>query len=195
MRSFLLTIIGSLFLLSCGTRITSMQDLTTYLNDTDNGYVKSRTIGNKKITVKYLPREYLQLRNGKVADASQEHLNRYFLLSIGYTENKGDIMYDQVYDMNEFAGRSQELNFRLDQYLKLKVGDKEFYPVLTSMENTYGLQSHRNFMVVFSPQETEEELYSSEELIFTFDDPGFQTGVNHFQFNTEEIDQELNIKI
>lgn len=80
------------------------------------------------------------------------------------------------------------MSFEIERYTTLKIGGKTYRPVLSALENVYGLTDSRNITFVFVPESKEEKtFYQSERLQLSFDDEIFNTGINHFTFNREDL--------
>lgn len=90
--------------------------------------------------------------------------------------------------------RALTMNFDMNEYVSIKTPTQEYRPVLTSMENTYSLKGQRNIYMVFTDDTAEAELMKAPELDFVFNDEIFQTGVNHFVFNQDDLQSMPIIK-
>jgi hypothetical protein len=175
-----------------------MKSVYGWINDPDNGMVKTKTVEGIKLTVKYLPPEFLALKEAKEDRAGRQTydslLTQYkgshtFLLSIASSENEvdNDPMYQGLDDYSDYKRRALTMNFDMNEYVSIKTSTREYRPVLTSMENTYSLKGQRNIYMVFTDNATETELMKEHELDFVFNDEIFQTGVNHFIFNQNDL--------
>jgi len=97
--------------------------------------------------------------------------------------------------MSEYNERVYQLNFNLKEYLTLVAGGKRFHPVLTKLENIYGLDKRRKAMVVFSPERDSAELKNHEEYDIIFNDEIFDTGLNHFVFAGNDLNGIPELRI
>lgn len=181
--------------------ISSIEEYLSWMNDEDNGLMYSKQAGGITIKVKYLPSNYLayqDLLGEKVksnVNVKDSIIKRYdnsltFLMTIGVDDNvkKGDIMYQGVKDYTTYKERLYAMNFDIERNITINVGEKEYHPVLSNLENVYGLTSSRNITLVFVPEAKEEKsFYTSEEIQFTYDDELFDLGINHFIFNRTDI--------
>lgn len=188
-------------LISCGKKsITSNEEYLSWMNDEANGLVMSKEVGGITIKVKYLPPNYLAYQDlsGQTIIKKQESdsiIKSYdksltFLMTIGVDGEvkKGDVMYQGIKDYAAYKERLYTMNFDIENDITIKIGGKKYHPVLSNLENGYGLTSSRNITLVFVPEAKEEKsFYTSEEIQFTYDDDLFDTGINHFTFNREDI--------
>lgn len=183
---------------NCQHDLKDMKSVYGWINDPDHGMVKTKTVEGIKITVKYLPAEFLALKEAREGHADRQTYDSLlkvytashtFLLSIASTEKGGeqDPMYQDLENYSEYKERALTMNFDMNEYVSIKTSTQEFRPVLTSMENTYSLKGQRNIYMVFTDETAETELMKDDELDFVFNDEIFQTGVNHFIFNQNDL--------
>lgn len=211
MKNYLKYIILSISILitvfSCNNKATvSFNELVKWINDKDNGLIKESSIQGLKITLKYLPAQYLALREVETNMSGQDFdslLSVYkwshsFLMILGPDEDKGeqfDIMYLNTSGYDDYTQRVYDMNFNIKNYISLKTPQKKYSPVMTNLENVYGLNKSRNIYVVFTPQKENEDMLSAENLDFIFNDEIFNTGIHHFIFDKKDIENIPNVKI
>lgn len=185
---------------ACNQSFKSEQEFYKWLNDHDNGLITTRTTGSIKISVKYLAPEFLAYRelkqtNNYTRELKDSIVNVYknsltFLLAIGPDESKEDfdIMTTGVENIVEFNERVKKLNFEIGQFITLKTENGEYKPVLSTLENVYGLTNKRNIYIVFAPNEESKKLLCAQKLDLVFEDDIFLTGINHFKFDKKKLD-------
>ena len=197
MRNYILILLLSIIALACDSDPKDLKSFYKRINDPGNGLVKSRDVEGIKISVKYLPAEFLALKESSEGGMKGSYDSLYtlykrnhtFLLSVSYTDEKdiNDPMYKDLRDYPEYKARAQAMNFDMNEYVSIKTSSNEYRPVLTSMENTYSLKGQRNVYLVFADESLKNELQTDNELDFVFDDVFFQTGVNHFVFEQNDL--------
>jgi hypothetical protein len=177
-----------------------------WLNDPDNGLIKTKVINGVEIELKFLPPEFLTYREVKRLNNYNKQyidslLNLYqnsysFLLKIGPEDGVDgeDIMLKGVGSMEEFKSRAQMMNFEMQEYVSLKAEGKKYKPVLSTMENVYGMHSHRNIYLVFTPNDENKSLLKAEKLDVSFNDELFETGISHFVFKKKYISNIPKVK-
>lgn len=182
-------------------QVNSVADYSKWINDPDNGLIITRKVNGLELSVKYLPSEYLQYkdlqRDGKMHQTeTKEVKNDYkntltFLITVGPDEEKGnknDIMFNEISNYKEYTERLLSMNFEMDNNIVLKAGDIELKPVLSALENTYGLSKSRSIVIAFAPTDTQrKQLESSDEIDFTYSDELFDMGTMHFNFSGKDI--------
>lgn len=210
------TLIGLFFcvsiaLTSCKFRpseLDTYKEYKTWLTDPENGLSKTKYVNGLKLTVKYLPTDYLVYQDLqgegdiKVVDSLR---NRYkqshtFLLNIAPDARDKEmpqgasVMTRDIKDMEDYKLRSLIMNFDMQHYISIKNGELEFVPVLAEMENTYDLTKDRTIYLVFSDN-AKGDLLMGETLDFIFEDEIFATGLNHFKFDAEDIREVPALKM
>jgi hypothetical protein len=198
-RGTLLLVIVLVFLTGCQNEITDMQSFHQWINDPSNGLTKTKHVGDYKITVKCLPSEFLALREVKEETKPTQPiydslLSSYkntltFLLMISATspESQQDPMFKELEGLPEYKERAGEMNFNMDSYVSIKTSSGEYKPVLTTMENTYGLRNQRVVYIVFADDKHDGGLLNQPKWDFIFNDEIFNTGINHFVFQSSDL--------
>lgn len=149
---------------------------------------------NIRFAAQYLPPDWLAWKakmDFQAVSVETGDSAAVFILNIGPAAGSrtGDVMTHGVSGMEDYAARMETMNFRLEESIELRVGDRVLKPVFVHLENTYGLTNDRNLHLVFEgaglglPQE------QPEDLDLVFDDPVFGTGINHFRFQREALNQ------
>lgn len=193
----------SIAVTSCKFRpreLETYKEYKTWMVDPENGLSKTKYVNGLKLTVKYLPTDYLvyqDLQGNSDINIVDSLRSRYsqshtFLLNIAPDARDKDmpqgasVMTRDIKDMEDYKLRSLIMNFDMQHYVSIKNGDLEFVPVLAEMENTYDLTKDRTIYLVFSDK-ANGDLLKGETLDFIFEDEIFATGLNHFKFDAEDI--------
>lgn len=188
-------------LLSCGrNEISSYEEYVKWLNDEENGLVMNKKVDGITIKLKYMPSDYLAYQDlsgeksinksaiDSIVSGYQKSLTFLMTLGVDGKMKKGDIMYQDISNYEEYKQKLYAMNFEVEQLTILTLGDKKYKPVLSSLENVYGLTDSRNITLVFVPDtENEKSFYTSDKVLLSYDDEIFNTGINHFTFNREDI--------
>ena len=183
------------------TKIETVEEYLSWLNTEKNGLLKTRYINGFKISVKYLPQDYIVYQElDKEKSISEENadslLKKYeksltFIMTIGPDEREregGDIMFQGVKNYKEYKERFYDLNFDIENKVALKTMKNTYNPALAAVENIYGLNPGRNIILVFVPTDIDQEdFYSSQKIDLVFDDDLFDTGISHFVFKRTDI--------
>jgi len=189
-----------------GCKKASLQpdEYMNYLDHPENGIKKTREIGGIKISVKYLPSDYLTYNETKdsthmFSQSKRDSIkNTYgqsstFLLTLGPSEgNSFDITRVNVNSMEEFQQRMMAMSFSMDQMVVMQIGDKKIVPSITQMEQLYGLRNKRDIVIVF---DVNPEKLLKNDVAFIFKDELFYTGINKFTFKAEDINNIPDLKL
>ncbi|MBI5539681.1 MAG: hypothetical protein HY951_06450 [Bacteroidia bacterium] len=175
----------------------------SWINDPDNGYIKERRVWGIVYQARYLPSDYLVLKDLKDKTIDLKNTDSLFsiydscltiMLTIGPNnelQEKTDLFMNGVKDLNEFKERVQLLSFNMSEQIKLKTGNLISKPVLYNYENIYGLKPDRDFIFVFAPESlSQKEFYSSDTLDVIYEDKIFGTGIHHFIFLRNQINRK-----
>jgi hypothetical protein len=167
--------------------------------DKNEDFIVAKKSNNIIISVKYLSSKYLackeaikykQENNIKFIDSIAKaniHV-KHFAIKLEGDTTCGDVMYKDIFSYPEYRKRVEELNFKIKEQILLSTGDKEYYPVLASMENTYSMTNYRIIHIVFSPLISKTELDGCNKYEIVFYDEILGTGITHFLFSKKTIE-------
>lgn len=183
-------------------------DLLKWINNNENGLIKESSVDGLKITMKYLPPQYLAYRemssNENINNCIYDSLlNVYkwshsFLMIVGPDEEKGekfDVMFLNTSGKDDFTQRVYDMNFNIKDLINLKTAQRKYKPAITSLENVYSLNKSRTLYIVFTPEKENDDLLKAEKLDFIYNDEIFNTGIHHFVFNKKDIENTPNLLI
>lgn len=207
-RIYQISVLMAIFCYSCKQNtISSEQDYYKWIGDKSNHLTLSKTIAGVKITVKFLPPEYLaynELKNRISTKIIRDSLtkvykrSRTFLVSFSLDDKTNkeapDIMYRDISSLEDYNQRFEDLTFNIGNYLQLKTANNIYVPVLHTFENTYGITPNRSIYLVFSSNGTsQDDLLLSSKIELVFNDLIFSTGISYFSFDKSEIDNTPHI--
>lgn len=183
-----------------------VDDFTQWMGDPQNGISKGKYVNGLHISLKYLPPDYLvysDLKKNLHTDkqfvpttVGVDSLRRLyalsltFLLSIGPDERGGagaDVMLRDITSYPDFVNRAMTLNFEMEKFISLRLGSDIYPPILTNLENTYGLSAARNIVLVF-PRPTQHSTAKREDYEIVWNDMLYTTGIHHFLFSSRDIE-------
>lgn len=186
-----------LLLVSCGREKMEYAELMRALEDPSGGLVRERSVGDLVLRCKYIPPELSAWREmrGREFNIVEYHRRvaeharlQTFALQIAPLEDKGAaVSMRGVQGYEDFAQRTAELNFGMEDRLRLVSGTCDVHPVLASLNNSYELNRARTVMMVFAPQEGMDELPRRGTVEVVFEDDLFATGIHRFVFDAETL--------
>jgi hypothetical protein len=110
-------------------------------------------------------------------------------LSTDGEHRRGDVLQGRTDGDLGTADPSWALNFSWEEYATLQCGGKSYKPILSTLENTYGLTQDRNIILVFAPGSANDpDFWSSPVVDLTLNIPHLGTGIQHFKFNRACLD-------
>jgi hypothetical protein len=180
---------------SCADKnFEDISEFYRWWNDEENGLVKSRIIHDYRISVKYLPAEYLAYKelNGYEREMDlgktiiKYNYSRSFIMTIEPVNERRnrDLLFQDIYSMEQFKERLYKLSFDPGEYIKLSTGEGKYEPVLNAMENLYDISSKKSLYLVFADKKDIME----DDLVIEFNDLMFETGINKFKFRKRDLD-------
>jgi hypothetical protein len=172
--------------------VDNVDALKAFVWNPENGLVKTHAYEEVVWKVKLVPREMqgsgmaIEMPNGKEGTGT---LHFMVNVSVGNEYQAGDVMMAGVSTYEEYADRMIQLNFRLEERIRLHVGGKELAPVLFHMENTFGLTQDRNIHILFADPVLEQDLQVLPKLDLVIEDWVFETGISHFVFQEANLEK------
>lgn len=191
---------------SCSNSISDFKAYMSFISDVENGLLKNKNIAGLSYQVKYLPIEYLVYNdlhkntNFENSLSKEQLLKSYkntvsFVLTIGPDEDeKFDVTMLGVKNYDEYSQRMETLNFSMKEFIQLKVGEKIMTPEIVQMENTYGLEKKRNFLISFKADNNLENKFMKEnDVKLVYSDEIFNTGINLFSYKKLDMNNLPNL--
>ena len=166
-----------------------------WLNDEENGLIKSYVDESGSITVKYLPPEYLaynelksiSFTKGQFDSVFADHQNNMcFLISLESSGKygKSEMLLNNADDMGDFKRKVHELSFQSDEFISLFNGEEELLGSYSALENIYNIDNKKNIIVVFP---LNPKSMDNQEVYLQIDDPVFDSGLHKFLFKREDF--------
>ncbi len=187
------------FCVACASETEGEAWETGFDKAADGGVTISKSLNGLRLSARMLPSSQLvaqDLRGERRPQAYIDSLtaiyarNIYIALSLvpeGQSGNEVDLMMRDLDSYDEYRERSYNMNFGMEERVKLIVNDIEYRPVLSTLENVYGLHPGRTILFVFTPQREENEFRRAETFDFIFRDELFATGLQHFVFHRKDM--------
>jgi hypothetical protein len=182
-------LIGLFFLNSCN----SESALGLKVKYFKNAIEKSRLVGDYIVSCRL--KNVSELNNvWQNMQTVSQPIQLEALLHIDLKEgaNETDVMMTNLASFEEYKFRVNDLNFNVMEDVTLDMKERSIHPILTNLENTYGLSTGRTINLVFNEEDLMKELSDQDELRFTYTDQHFGTGIHHFSFSKEEVAAAIN---
>ncbi len=194
------------FLISCTEeKFDSPSQYYSFINDPDNDLIKNYSKNGFQITVKYFPFQLLvldELKDNAGNDSNFNSIYEKYSRSISFyftikPENRSqisDIHMWNIHSEEDYNERQHLINFQLDNYFNLNVGDEKLLPKLFNIESHAGISKAISGTVVFVV-ENNSAIFENSQLDLIFSDPVFNTGTSQFIFNKNDLDAVPDLKI
>ena len=178
------------FLCGCRPEFLNERDLNAYIQDTSHGLKKINEVGGIGLSVTYRPTDFLIYQElGSNQDSEKRALlekkykdHVYFLLDLQAGER--DILYGASANQADFSGKLNTLSFNMGAYTKLVTSKQDTIPVADYIyHRNFGISKSSTLLFVFD----KEKIEGAESFAFQLEEFGFNTGLQHFEFTTQDI--------
>jgi|GEM_PF-1785248 len=181
--------------LSCEPTVTDREGLLSWISKKENGFVRSKVVGEVQYSCRILPATCLAWRDIELDDSLD--MDDMTAISRGYDSSlvmlfhiapedpqaDWDVMTANVEDHDGYREKVLKMSFDMKENFVLTIDGDARHPVLVRLENHYGMKQGRNLMLVFDLEgSTQEELFHKD---FTLDytDDLFHSGKMRFNFH------------
>lgn len=174
-------------LVSCASE-TSVDDLKSFLRNSEHGLIQSVSSAGFEITVAYRPTDiwvYNDLRGARYTDSTVESLRRkydkyyYFLLSL----SKGGKEALQTSSIDNYADVLRTMSFRMPEFVTLTTSARDTTYVADFMlDRTNSMAHSTDILFAFERSDVR-----AEHLRFNLAEFGLGAGELHFNFQTEDM--------
>lgn len=184
-------------MVSCGRSSLPASEYINWLENVDNGLIKSKVIGDVTYRVVYKTRPYIILK--KTDPIEVEKLNmkeeiekysdmEYFDFQIEHEQN-WDPLKAELASSEDYYLRLKYYSFDLEKDIVMVEGGDTIPCAFSHFERTYGIVPYINVGLAFP----KSELQSDKTIIYN--DPVFNAGLVKFQIKQKNINNipDLNI--
>jgi hypothetical protein len=167
-------------------KITKQSDMLAFTNDSVNGLKKNEQVGPIKIGLTYKPWQLLVSRQKDAANKSDSSKIAYFknklFFVLSLSANHKEVLRQLKF--NDYSEMVQVLAFRMSQFIKAIPDEgKEVEPLECIFQQTYGMGSENEILVVFERQ----KLIKGDSFNIYINEFGLNTGNLKFEFKTSDI--------
>ncbi len=178
-------------------QFNNLDDISQFLSDPTNGLTRQKSINGFDLNVKYIPAEFLALKDISKSGTVQEYDSLileyqkgiYFILNISPSEHKGrgDVMLEGISSYPEYHERFVNLSFHASEMITLSCHSyiEPIQPILSTVIHSYGLTENRQIMFAF---ENSQDFNQCETVLIEFDDKEFGTGISNYSFSWNDIE-------
>jgi hypothetical protein len=165
----------------------------------DKNLIKVREIGTWTFDLKYVPTDYLILKNanGQIIDRqwlSKQQIEKgnlqYFEMRISSNDGKSDALAAEVSSKEDYFDRINYLSFEIQRDVNGQVNGREIPCVLSHFDRTYGLGKDIVLALAFPV-----DLVSADDFTIQFNATKFNSGLLKFHYDTKDIKGITPLKI
>lgn len=174
------------------------QELIAYVQDAENGLLKTKEQNGYKITVYYKPTDLIinqYAENGTIEKAKLDTLKKqfenyaYFILSL--QKDNSNALYNMEQGFGAFSETLQTLAFRLNRYVQLTTANMDTIPVADFVyPRLYGASPSTDILFVFS----KKKFSKTDWVQFNLKEFGLGVGRKNFRFSTQDIRKTPSLK-
>lgn len=170
-------------LVSCSGKPNSLSfdSYTEFLNDPENGLIRSNDLDDLKLTYKYKPFSYRSYKLAQTNDSLKLDENTFFQLKISSLQNM-DVLKYKVNDMNHYYYRLQYFNTDFKNDFTLVHGSDTLNCLLAQVEYVAGLSDDVNVNLVFPAIKKIQD-----NLMISYKDNTWETGTINVSFLENNI--------
>lgn len=190
-------LLGILLICSCN-KLVDKKDLSTYLNDPDNGLKKEVQSGDYKMSLTYRPTELIIDQNLadeedlKKREEKKKQYEAYYYFILNMSLGDKDLLYKGSESKEQFSVALNKLNFGLSDYVYAMTDTKDtIYLSDYYVPNLYGMGGSTQVMLAFP--RNEKKVY--QELEIRLKELGFGIGEQRFIFQKKDLDNIPELKL
>lgn len=195
---------NSLFLLlivivsSCGNKsFDTAEEMVTFISDEENEYCYKKEVNGVTYTLQYRPTDLLVQQelgdnaSGKKVKQLREKYNKYLYFNLSMSLNGQELLSNVVRDKAQFGQMVNDLAFNMDQKVHLYTPEKDTLSMTDFVyPRMYGMTNATTILIVYP---RDKQLLKEDELNFTIEDLGLNTGEVKFKIHTQPLKKEPQI--
>jgi hypothetical protein len=192
---------NSLFLLllviisSCGNKsFDTAEEMVAFISDEENEYCYKKEVNGVIYTLQYRPTDMLvqqelgDTRSEKKVKQLREKYNKYLYFNLSMSLNGQELLSNVVRDKQQFGQMVNDLAFNMDQKVHLYTPEKDTLSMTDFVyPRMYGMTNATTILIVYP---RDKQFLKDDELNFTIEDLGLNTGEVKFKVNTQSLKNE-----
>lgn len=180
---------------SCSNKkFDTAEEIFAYIADEENGYKYTKDINGVSYTLQYRPTDLLvqqelgdSLSEKKVKQLREKY-NKYLYFNLSMSLNGQELLSNVVRDKAQFGQMVNDLAFNMDQKVHLYTPEKDTLAMTDFVyPRMYGMTNATTILIVYP---RDKQFLNEDELNFTIEDLGLNTGEVKFKINTQPLKNE-----
>lgn len=189
LKYFILIGLGSFIILSCNNSVLK-DDYTNWIEDQDNGLLKTKEISDFNYVIQYKPVEYILEKKQKDSLLKSDFDNLHYIdLELSHKKFPEYLKID-LQNNEEYYHRLKYYSFEIQNDVNLIDGKDTLKCVFSHFERTYGITPYVKIVMAFEKQNE-----TSSHLIFSYHDQIFDNGIINIPINEKALKEASKIKI
>ncbi|MFY0482513.1 hypothetical protein ACI6PS_07890 [Flavobacterium sp. PLA-1-15] len=185
-------------LCSCQNSFETVEEMTAYLEEEDNGYRYSKMVNGVDYVLQYKPTDLMVLQEvgdtlaeDKIEKLRQKY-GRYLYFTLSMSKNNKELLSGVVHDKQRFGSMVQDLAFEMDQKIHLVSSQKDTLSMVDFVyPRMYGMTNSTTIMVVYP---RDEKHLGEQYLNFSIQDLGLNTGEVKFKVATQSLRNQPTLR-
>lgn len=194
-NSSLLWMCCCLYMLTGCSRQLDAPEYIGYVQDNEL-FNKSNQVGQFVLKTTWYPADYLalselkntppdQLTGEVVREQSAAFADAIYIRFMISREDRENVMQYGVTSRQAYVSRQMYMENHMNDHLTMRCGQKEYRPLLVTLQRSYGMSPDVMFMVVFPRPQPEEG--ACDKLTITYTDPYYDLGTSSFEYNAKDL--------
>lgn len=183
---------------SCSNQELSPTEFVKWVDNAENGLIKSQVIGETNLEVKYTPNEYIYVKQNGVNDLTSENLDEFseelegiYQFNLKFSNSsRNNFLKDQYTNPEEYNTKSMYLSFDMSFDLELVHGLDTVGCSIYHYERTYGNTPYETVLIGF-----DLKTKATEDMQLIFNDRVFGLGRSKFLFEKDVTQKLPTVKI
>lgn len=193
-KNRLLLFLIALFISSCNKKFDTQEEMNSYIQDEDNGYVYKKNVADVDYVLQYRPTDLLVKQElGDKPDPAQieklrRQYNKYMYFNLSMSKNNQELLNGVAQDKAKFGQMVNELAFGMEEKLHVYTPAKDTLALADFIyPRMYGMSNSTSIMIVYP---RDEKYLKQDCLNFVIEDLGLETGDIKFKLNTKALINE-----
>jgi hypothetical protein len=183
---------------SCeGKNFDSTQELITYVNEKDNGYLQQKVVGGVKFSLLLRPSDLIaaqeieQSEKEANLDSLRDKYKQFLYLNLSFSKSNKEILSTLPATQAQFASLINELTFNMDKKIHLFDTKKDTFQMLDYIyPRMYGLSKNTSLLLIFD----KNKISTTENLFLTIEEFGLNTGEVKFRIPADLLKKNLILR-
>jgi hypothetical protein len=177
--------------------MSSIDELTQFVNDPDNNLIQHIESRGFAITVSYRPTDILvqqeigdEVVESGFIESSRAKYRDYYYFILSLAKNNSEVL-TPASGLDQYSELVQTLSFRMGQFVTMTTSGTDTISVADFMLNrTFGMSSSTDLLFVFSKEKSK----NADWVQFNLNEFGLGTGNQRFRFKVKDLESSPQLR-